>query len=209
MVSAVPTIDVKWPARDFADLQRAMNRAGAELGKSLPQQVRWAGWSIGVTMGTSTRVAPKAITKLKRSGRVAGAEKMYWYRGKRHDGKQFFAQGKTLYEARKHRAAKIHNAGLAKSSWRASIHGLGSGWNVPAKEADGRVKDHAKKYAIKVRQLRGDNPHVVIGSFLRYAVDALKSGEAGISSAISRAASHMEHTIDGVIRKNLAKAAGK
>ena len=193
-----------------------MDRAGSEFGKTVRSQVKLAAWSIGRTLGTATRVAKPHIdlAKLNRTeARLLNIE--------RQTGKQAFIGTKyfggrprqvTIYargirEARENARAKNYRFGLAKLSWRASINGLGSQAGMGVTKANAKTMRKAMQHAATTRRLTGDNPSIMIGSYLDYAQDALIGGNAAIAPAIDRAAGHMMHIMDAKAEKLIREMA--
>jgi hypothetical protein len=211
-------MSINFPSRDMAALQRAMARNATEFGKSIPNQVKFAGGAIGRTLGTSTRVAPKyiALAKVNRTeARLLQIERRtgkQTYIGTRHYGgrpRQVTIWARGIAEARKNPRAQLGNRGLAKLSWRASVRGLPGGREVgiPKGGVTGKARDKAERYAATERRLKGDNPYVVVGSFLNYATAALEGGPQSVNTAIDRAARYMMHTMDGAAKKMLSQTA--
>lgn len=212
-------LQIDFPKEDVRKLQQAMALAGKKLGKSLGQQVRFAGWSVCRTLGTSTRVAKKHLdlfpvssgTRKERQIQHITGKKLFL--GVRHSGGKtrdvsVFATG--IREARKTRKAAILNFGLARHSWRSSGKGLGG--QVPldkAGKADSRTLAVAARFAARDRNFKGDNPYVRVGSFLNYAQEALQGGPKKADDALRRAAKLMVKTIEGNIKKRLEEAAKK
>jgi hypothetical protein len=210
-------MSIQFPERDMAALQRAMARNAAEFGKSIPQQIKFAGGAIGRTLGTSTRIAPKHIelAKLNRTeARLLGIERRtgkQTYIGTRYYGgraRQVTIWARGIAEARKDPRAQLAQRGLAKMSWRASVAGLpgGTGISVPG-DVTGKARQKAIRYAAHERMLTGNNPYIVIGSFLNYATAALEGGPQSVNTAIERAAGYMMHTMDGAAKKALERTA--
>jgi len=223
--NAAISIDV--PQATLNALRRSMDRAGAEFGKSVRSQVKIAAWAIGRTLGTSTRVAPSRVELAKISRKeaemmdIGGVEVMgkrgrmrkKYSRGfigsKYFGGKQktLFIRGGTITQARKDLRAQIYRFGLAKLSWRASIVGLGSQARLGVSKASAKTIAKAMQNAAKVRNLQGDNPSIMVGSYLNYAQDALIGGPAAIAGAIDRAARYMMHIMDAKAAEAVQKMA--
>ena len=210
------SISVTLPAATLANLRRSMDRAGSEFGQSARQQVKLAAWSIGRTLGTSTRVAKPHIdlAKLNRTeARLLNIERRTGnqaFIGTKYFGgrpRQVTIYAKGIAAARKDARARNYRFGLAKLSWRASIGGLGSQAGLNVGKADGKTIQKAAQYAAKERRLTGDNPSITIGSFLDYATDALIGGQAAVGPAIDRAARKMMHIMDAKAEKELQRMA--
>jgi hypothetical protein len=202
----------------MAALQKAMARSGAEFGRSIAQQLKFAGGSIGKTLGTSTRVSAKhiALAKVNRTeARLLQIERRTGkqsFIGTRYFGsnlKQVTIFAKGIAAARKDIRAQLYMRGLARLSWRASVEGLPGASGISVRGGVVRSKTRAKalQFAAKQRNLRGNNPYILIGSFLDYATAALEGGPQSVNTAIARAARYMEHVMDGTAEKMLKKIA--
>lgn len=214
-------ISIDVPEATIAALRRSMDRAGTEFGKSVRSQVKLAAWSIGRTLGTATRVAEPRIPLAKISKKEAqlldiggfnvttkrGKIKKQYSRGfvgvKYFGGKpnQLFIRGGTISQAKKNPRAQNYRFGLAKLSWRASIGGLGSQAGMGVSKANAKTMQKAMQRAAIARNLTGNNPSIMIGSYLPYAQDALIGGPAAIAPAIDRAARQMMHIMDAKAAK--------
>jgi len=210
-------MSIDFPARDMAALQRAMARNATEFGKSIPQQLKFAGGSIGRTLGTSTRVAPKYIALAKvnaKEARLLDIERrtgLQSFVGTKYFGstpRQVTIFAKGIASARKDIRAQLYYRGLAKLSWRASIEGLPGAREVSVRGGvQAKTRAKAVQFAARARNLKGNNPYIVIGSFLSYATAALEGGPQSVKTAIERAAGYMMHTMDGAAKKMLKETA--
>jgi hypothetical protein len=177
-----------------------MDREATEFGKSVRSQVRIAAWAIGKTLGTATRVAAPRIELQRLKKKEAVSRQMEWQKGKApFVGTKYFGgkpkditiYARTITEARKDIRAQNYRFGLAKLSWRASIGGLGSQAGMGVSKANAKTLQKAMQRAAVARNLKGDNPSIMIGSYLPYAQDALIGGPSAIAPAIDRAARMM------------------
>jgi hypothetical protein len=210
-------INIQFPNRDIEALQRAMTRNGAEFRKSIPQQLKFAGGAIGRTLGTSTRVSDKHIALAKvdqTEARLLDIERrkgLQSFIGTKYFGgkaKQVTILARGIAAARRDIRAQLYRRGLAKSSWRASIEGLPGAREVSVRGGiNSKTRQKAIRFAAKTRSLKGDNPYIVIGSFLDYATAALEGGPQSVNTAIDRAARHMHHIMDGAAKKMMDKTA--
>jgi hypothetical protein len=211
-------INIQFPTRDIEALQRAMARNGAEFRKGIPQQLKFAGGAIGRTLGTSTRVSDKhiALAKVNQTeARLLDIERrkgLQSFIGTKYYGahgpKQVTIFARGIAAARRDIRAQLYRRGLAKSSWRASIEGLPGAREVSVKGGvNSKTRQKAIRFAAKTRSLKGDNPYIVIGSFLDYATAALEGGPQSVNTAIERAARHMHHIMDGAAKKMMDKTA--
>jgi hypothetical protein len=206
--SAGISIDV--PQATIAALRRAMDRAGTEFGKSVRSQVKIAAWSIGKTLGTATRVADRHIplarvsrkeAKLLSIERRTGLQSFIgtkYFGGK---AKQITIFAKGIAAAKRDIRAQNYRFGLAKLSWRASIGGLGSQAGMGVSKANAKTLQKAMQRAAVARNLKGDNPSIMVGSYLPYTQDALIGGPSAIAPAIDRAARMMMHNMDSKAAK--------
>ena len=209
-------ISIDVPTAAINALQRAMDREGREFGKSVRSQVKIAAWSIGSTLGKATRVAKPAVELVKLNqmeARLLSIEKNTGksaFIGTKYFGgkaRQITVYAKGIRKARNDIRAKIYGFGLAKLSWRASISGLGSLGGMNVSKVDAKTIMAARKEAAVERTLTGNNPSILIGSYLPYAQDALIGGNAAIAPAIDRAARHMEHIMDAKAEKLIREMA--
>jgi hypothetical protein len=198
--------------QDIGDLMRAMERARKEVGKSLGNSVKFAGWAVADALRTAARVSPKKRPVRLDDERMADpAQKRYarglkpflaervHYRKGRYDI-PFRAAG--LREAKASKWAKIGNSGLAARTWHAAQSRLGSGRG--GKKVEPYTQGLAQQFGSVTLRVKGDDPFVRIDNRLPYAAAAFKGdGEQTVSNVMERAARRMMHVIDGQIAKKM------
>jgi hypothetical protein len=203
---------IEFPRADVDALFRQMDRAQKELGRSLGNAVRTATNRVALSIGTSTRVAPKyrKITPMgdQSSNRKFDPKTGKFYYNKRFEvysdksRKTFSVWAKNITAAKKKKSVLIARRGLAKATWRRAAQeasadgGVGKGGVT----AFGRIVDrHARGKGV----FKGDNPWAMMESSLDYAGAALQGGPNAVDTAMERAASAMEHLIDRQIERKL------
>ncbi len=206
------TLSFQVRGADISALRREMERARVELGKTLGASLKWAAHSIAVTLGKRTIVAKgtrpvmadEADKKSAESmwDRAMGTRKFIVQDERRHPPRLVHIRARNLYEARRHPAAAVKNAGMAKAAWLWNIRKLGRA-DVSAKGVTASAKAKAQKHAAVSSNLKGDDPFVVMRSRVKYAEAALMNGEQSVRDAMSNAANFMAHQIDANIKKKM------
>ena len=121
------TID--FPQGDVDRLFTQMRRAEKELGRSLGQSVRFAGWAVAGALGARTKVAKKFRPYRKVSTRRGvGEYRVTSYR--QGSANKFTVRAKSVKELKTMPQVKIGRAGLAKSAWYWGLKKIGGGRNI-------------------------------------------------------------------------------
>ena len=191
----IDSMTIQFSRADMAALQHQMRRAESLLGKSTPQAVKFAAWSVAKSLGASTRVSkpyrPYKAVETSRKGTKKFSVTSY----KRGGKNTFDVYAPSVAALKKMPQVRIGNKGLAKGSWMWGIRALGS---VSGSEKG--ISKGAKRYAARwmdvAKQLRGSNPSVTITNKLGYVIDALRGGPQAVSTAMARGARQMAHIID-------------
>ena len=195
-------VTVEWPKADVDALWREIARAQKELGRNLGQAIRFAAWSIASSLGVMTKVAPKyrpyRLLAKEKSGKKYEIES---YRKGRK--KTFNVRARSVSELKKMAQVRIGHAGLAKSSWMWGIKKIGGGRNISMKGATQAAKSLGRNKMSVESRLHGDDPFVKIVNRLPYAESALRGGASEVTSAMGKAARHMEKIIDDNMKKKL------
>ena len=204
---------IEFPRADVDALFAQIDRAQKEVGASLGGAIRTATNRVALSMGTSTRVAPKYRT-IKDTGDGSGVRKFdpktgKFYRNKRFEvyndktRRPFDVWAKNMREAKRDKRVMLGRRGLAKLAWRKAAQGASAaaGFGVGATGMAARyyAGRHGKGDAV----YRGDNPWSKMSNFLDYAGSALVGGPNTVDTAMSRAADAMAHIIDGKIKKKM------
>lgn len=206
-------IKIDFPAEDVDSLFRQISRAERVLHKDAGQALRWAGWHLGKTLGTATRVSPQkrkiAIDKCvdKKGSPIWGgwgAEVIHkgnnavwtpvWVRG----SKGQIRPAKTREEASNSRIAFIHFKGLAKAAWLWPTKKYGPssiGFATPG------AKSKAQVHSATSSDLLGSNMYISLTNKLDYIQKAMQGGANSVQTAMSRAARMMSQNIDSKMRK--------
>lgn len=206
-------VQIEFPHADAQAMFAQIDRAQKELGRSLGQSLRWAGWHLGKTLGTSTRVSQKKRparrvewqTKTGRRGTGYGLE-VYGGDGKPKNvtayvqGSHGMRPAQSRSEALASKLAIIQMRGLAKASWLWGVKRMGS---TNINFAAAAAKTEATRVAGSEMHLTGDNPYVVIRNRLSYIEKALAGGPKTIDTAMGRAARMMQQNIDSKIAKSV------
>ena len=196
-----PQADVK---RIFAQIQRAQK----ELGKNIGQAVKFAAWSVAQSLGVKTEVAKK-YRPYKQvpepRGRVIkkGGKKYEVTCFKKGRRNTFMTRAPSVSALKKSPQVRIGNAGLAKAAWMWGIKTLGSSSKLGTKGMTSGARKLGKQHVFVIKRLTGEDPYVKIVNKIRYAGDAMKGGPGEVSSAMGKAARHMERIIDAGIAKKL------
>ncbi len=200
---------IEFPRADVDALFRQMDRAQKELGRSLGNAVRTAANRVALSIGTSTKVAPKH-RKITATGETSSnrqySESRGFYQNKRFEvysdksRKTFSVWAKNMREAKQKRGVVISRRGLAKATWRRAAREAGAGGGVGQGGVTASANRLADRHARGKGVFNGVDPWAMMESSLDYAQDALR-GDVG--TAMERAASAMEHIIDRQIEKKL------
>lgn len=201
-------ISIQFPEADRRALFAQIERARKELGKSLGQALRFAGYSIALTLGKSTRVSAKKRDVFEVKGR--GVDKADWKARRKYlityfrggQPRTFERYGNNLSDPRIKKAREVKNYGLAKSSWMWAVRSLGGG-GASFGGTSGKAREKAQRYIETRKQLSGDNPEIRITNKLNYIQSAIIGGMAGVDSAMGRAARYMMRVIDANVAKKL------
>lgn len=206
-------MQIEFPHADMHAMFAQIDRAQRELGRSLGQSLRWAGWHLGKTLGASTRVAKKKrpavrVQWQRKDGHIGSGYGLEVYGG---DGKPrnvvAYVQGskgerpaQSKSEALASKLAVIQMRGLAKASWLWGVKRMGStNINFAAVAA----REEAKRVAGSEMHLTGDNPYIVIRNRLSYITAALEGGPKAVDTALGRAARMMSQNIDSKVAKTV------
>lgn len=203
---AEEAINLEWPKEQWAALRRQMNRAVEELGRSLPQAVRFGAWAVAGALGTATAVSDKQRPYKQVPTTRKKPQKKYEITSyKTGKAATFIRYANKVSDLKQSR--KIAARGLAKAAW---------GWGIAATGTRSGAFSGATPWAKKVagnmmavdRSQAKDttNPKITLENKLPYAIKALGGGERDVSDAIARASRRMEKVIDGRL-KALAEAA--
>jgi hypothetical protein len=201
-------ISIQFPEADRRALFAQIERARKELGKGLGQAIRFAGYSVALTLGKSTRVAKKKREAFEVKGR--GVDKADWKARRKYlitsfrggQPRPFERYGDSLNDPRIKKAREVKNYGLAKASWMWAVRSLGGG-GPSFGGTSGKAREKAQRYIETRKQLSGDNPEIRITNKLNYIRSAIIGGMAGVDSAMGRAARYMMRVIDANVAKKL------
>ena len=204
---------IDFPRADVDALFRQMDRAQKELGRSLGNAVRTATNRVALSIGTSTRVAPKyrKITPMgdQSSNRKFDPKTGKFYYNKRFEvysdkrKKTYDVWAKNITAAKKKKSVLIARRGLAKATWRRAAQEASAGGGVGKGGVTASAKRLADRHARGKGVFTGVDPWAMMESSLDYAQDALQGGPRDVGTAMERAASAMEHLIDRQIEKKL------
>lgn len=200
---------IEFPSADVDALFRQMDRAQKELGRSLGNAVRTATNRVALSIGTSTKIAPKH-RKITATGETSSnrrySESGGFYKNKRFEvysdksRKTFSVWAKNMREARQKKSVVISRRGLAKATWSRAAREASAGGGVGQGGVTASAHRLSARYARGKGVFNGVDPWAMMESGLDYAQDALQ-GDVG--TAMERAASAMEHLIDRQIEKKL------
>lgn len=204
---------IEFPRADVDALFRQMDRAQKELGRSLGSAVRTATNRVALSIGTSTRVAPKyrKITPMgdQSSNRKYDPKTGKFYYNKRFEvysdksKKTYDVWAKNITAAKKKKSVLIARRGLAKAAWRRAAQdasaAAGFGYGDTTMAARYYANRHGKGDAV----YRGPNPWSRMTNDLDYAGAALKGGPNSVDTAMRRAADAMSHVIEEQLKRKL------
>lgn len=203
---------IEFPMADVDALFRQIDRAQKELGRSLGNAVRTAANRVALSIGTSTKVAPKH-RKITATGETSSnrqySESRGFYQNKRFEvysdksRKTFSVWAKNMREAKQKRGVVISRRGLAKATWRRAAREASAGGGVGQGGVTASANRLADRHARGKGVFNGVDPWAMMESSLDYAQDALQGGPRDVGTAMERAASAMEHLIDRQIEKKL------
>ncbi len=201
-------VTVEWPKADVDALWREIARAQKELGRNLGQAIRFAAWSVASSLGVMTTIAPKyrpykVLAESAKVVRQKGGKKYEIESYRKGRKKTFNVRARSVEELKKMAQVRIGKAGLAKSAWMWGIKKIGGGRNISMKGATQVAKSLGWRNMSAESRLRGDDPFVKIVNRLPYAESALRGGASEITSAMGKAARHMEEIIDDDVKKKL------
>lgn len=202
-------VSIEFPREDVRRLFAAMERARRDVGKGLGQSLKFAAWSVSSTLGAATNVAPKyraySEAKEPRAAVLArGGKRRFDVTSMKRGAPKTFAVYATSVAALKRTPqVRIGKAGLAKSAWFWGLRKLGSSKGFSMKGATDAARKTGRGVVDVTQRLRGDDPMVKISNRLGYAGAALRGGTSAITSALGKAARHMEHVVSGQIAKKM------
>jgi len=183
---------------DLSGLFAQMWRAEKELGKSAGEALRWGGWSLARTLGTSTRVAPKHRPLRQIAGGV-GREGRQAFEVRTGKGTTFPVYATDRSAALQLRQVRIGNRGLARASWMWGVRALGSGGGFPAGISGANVRRAGVNMEVRKR-LTGNDMFISFDNRLRYAALAFYSkGKRTVATAAERAGRMMARTINAKV----------
>jgi len=193
-------ISVQIDPGDLSGLFAQMWRAEKELGKSAGEALRWGGWSLARTLGTSTRVAPK-LRRFKQVGSVIRSRNGMFEVVSYKDGYRwpFIVYAKDVEAVKNLRSVRIGNRGLARASWMWGVRALGSGGGFPSGMSGANVSRAGNNMEVQKR-LTGSDMFISFENKLRYAALAFKSkGRQTVATAAERAGRMMWRTINAKV----------
>lgn len=203
---------IEFPSADVDALFRQMDRAQKELGRSLGNAVRTAANRVALSIGTSTKVAPKH-RKVTATGNTSSnrrySESGGFYQNKQFEvysdksRKTFSVWAKNMREARQKKSVVISRRGLAKATWSRAAREASAGGGVGQGGVTASAHRLSARHARGKGVFNGVDPWAMMESGLDYAQDALQGGPRDVDTAMERAASAMEHLIDRQIEKKL------
>ena len=199
------SVEMRFSWADYAAVRNQINRAITQLGKSTGEAVKFGAWAMAKTLGTSTRVAPKAhklkeVTSPLREDGMRSFEVLRPYVKVRTP---IIIDAPNPVIAKRRKVAQIRYRGLAKAAWMFNLKKLGRSGSAGG--ATEKALLRARENSAVTSNLRGDNPFVKLESRLRYAQEALKGGPRDVNTAMERAGKMMEKIIDAKIKKAGAK----
>jgi hypothetical protein len=188
---------IQFPHDELDRFFKAMQRAQTDLKRSQESALKWAARTLVGSLAAATAVAKKKRPVRKIRKRTFSVES--WKHGYRHT---FERHGSNVAEVRQLPEIRISHSGFAKVVWRYMGATFGG-----SNSASARARAFAARYGSVQIRFGGDNPTIILENRSGYAVDALKGGEGAVASAIGKAATRLEKSIERRIEKNLEKAA--
>lgn len=202
-----------WPQKDVDRMIRLIHEGAAHGGMTLGQSVRRASNKIALSMGTSTKVSDRyrqfkedvfwdALGAIDNKRPDSKRRKMYivesWRGGRK---KLLRVRAKNVTELKRKKTVKIGRRGLAAEAWR-RIGGK-TGFGSSSKRVDNLTHKIADYYTGVKSRFQGPDPFAILSDNLRYAEDALVGGPNTVESALRRAATQLEETINYRILKRM------
>ena len=207
-------VSIEFPHADAKAMWAQIARAERMLGKSAGQALRWAGWHLGKTLGTSTRVAKKrrkveeSSWLDKKNNIVHGWVANVWESGGRVVERQAWVPSsrggirpaRSKPEALLSNVAQINMRGLAKSAWLWPTKRYGgASINFAAPMAQSK----SKTLSATRSDLKGDDMYISLTNKVGYIRQAMNGGAQAADAALGRAARMMARNIDAKIRKSV------
>jgi len=184
-MSKVSGVSITFDQADVRKFEAAQARLVKDLDYSMGHALNSAANALVKSLAASTNVAPKyrTIAPVQRAAgkRASKGQQRFavtgWF-GNPRALKTITVRAPSLAAVKKG-AGKIPHRGLAKKSWKLS------------------------RFTTYERHLRGSDPYVKITNTLPFIVGALKDGARTVSSALSKAADAMMHSIDKQLERSL------
>lgn len=196
-------LQLVWPKGDVDRLFAAMESARRYLNYDFGHSLRAAAKALVSSLGASTRVAPK-FRDITESHVNPGRKdwKAYDVTGWFGAPRKFMTKTvrSTSLASAKYYHAWIRRRGLAKRTWTANPASPGeqSGFR-----ADQKTSAVARKYVAIDQQYSGVDLYFSLRNRLPYIESAMNGGPNAVSSAMARAASGLEKSVERQLVKRM------
>ena len=197
---------IEFPRGDVDALFRQIDRSSRLLGKDMVHSLNSAAMFVARSLGASAKVAPKerkvqelAISTSKREGVKSWGVTGWFGRPRTYQTKILRTSKGEAYV--KERLGMIRRRGLAKKTMANMGKKVGG---LSSVHMGGGAEDLARlaaKHGTSERGGGSDDPWIRMTNDLNYATDSLKDGDRSIETAMGRAASAMEKSIDAQLRR--------